>query len=244
MRLSGAIKLLESITNKKVKLIEYTKTASIEKTIDSLEHSLIHLPTEKIKEFVWPDEDSIDSKRAGVKVALTKENFQKLNSILKKGELLGWFPSAYSINNYQYYKFDIDNIKTLIKESVKFIIILFERNYDENVQDTRFLYHATPIERWEKIKKIGLAPRSQSKKGFHPDRVYFALNLESAEQISEMLFDTEKNKENLSGEYVIIKINQKNLPKEVKFYKDPNFQTGVYTYNNISPQYIEFVEKY
>lgn len=243
MKLSTAIKLLENLSKKKVMLVEYISTTPIDKAIDSLEHSLIHSPNSEIKEFVWPDENNYMSD-PGIKVALIKENFGKLDVILKKGELLGWFPSSYSLNNNEYYKFNIDEVKGIVQKSFyEFIIILFERNYDERIK-TQFLYHATPIERWVKIKKLGLSVRSQSKKGYHPDRVYFATSLESAETISEMLFDTEKNKDSLTGQYVIMKIEVQSLPKEIKFYKDPNFKSGVYTYSNIPPQYLEFVEKY
>lgn len=250
MKLSGAIQLLEKLTNKKVQLVEYIKTADPSKTIQSLKQTL--RPDSNNKENVWKDEDAISANDPGIKVAFSKQNLDRINIILKKAELLGYFPASFTVDNNPYVffsKFDtnkLDKIIDILKDSIvdRSIVIIFEKNYDKPMEGIRFLYHATPIERYKKIKLLGLLPRSQNKISKHPDRIYFSIDLQSAERIAGMLVQKEEHIEHFTGEYVILKIDTNSISKNAKFYYDPNYPDGVYTYANIPPQCIKFVENY
>ena len=125
----------------------------------------------------------------------------------------------------------------------------FEKKYDDDFskelrEHENTLYHVTPIYYAEKIKHIGITPRSRNKQFGYPDRTYFVIG--SAKSIipylaSELYNSTDNKMHN--GRYAVIAIDLNKVPKEMRFYLDPNLKYSVYTYENIAPNSIKGVEE-
>ena len=125
----------------------------------------------------------------------------------------------------------------------------FEKKYDDDFlkqlrQHESILYHVSPIYYAEKIKHIGLTPRSRNGVFDYPDRTYFIVG--SAKKIiphvvSEL--DASLTNKMNNGKYCIITLDLNRIPENVKFYLDPNSKYSVYTYDNISPNVIVNTEE-
>jgi len=170
----------------------------------------------------------------------TKLNFD-LEEVIKYINNLGWFPSVMSYkdkenNQYRNLKFDLQVLENWF-ENLKWLVINFEAKYDFKIEkkfDT--LYHITPLKNYEKIKKIGLSPKSRSKKSYHPERVYLGKNIEDTIELGDLFYQTTGE-----NEWVLLEVKVENLPY-IKFYQDPNFSPGLYTLNNIPPSNIKKIK--
>lgn len=120
----------------------------------------------------------------------------------------------------------------------------FEKKYDDDFskqlrQHESILYHVSPTYYAEKIKHIGLTPRSRNGMFDYPDRTYFIIG--SAKEIIPYVVSeldaSLANKMN-NGKYCVMTLDLKRIPENVKFYLDPNSKYSVYTYDNISPNSI------
>lgn len=165
-------------------------------------------------------------------------NFKK---ILQVVNLIGWYPTLIRGFETEYKRYSNKLIKTLFLIS-DFVNIGFEKKYDQKVSVPKIIYHSCPIERLEKIKKIGLTPKSKSKLAYHPDRIYFSDSKKELYWLTSLLFDKGEDKEHISGNYVILEIDTDKL-KNIEFYLDPNFEWGVYTLSNIPPSAIKELER-
>jgi hypothetical protein len=177
--------------------------------------------------------DSID--RGILLVYIVKKiNEKTLNYILKTANILGYYPAGFG-DEFKYYKFnknDILNIESGLKYK-----IFFEAKYDKNVHIKKDLYHVTTRDKFKKIQRVGLTPKSMSKISEHPDRIYLAVNLQGVEFIRAGL-----KKHYLNRELITLKIDISKI-RDHKFMNDPNFEPyGVYTYQNIPPIAIESTE--
>jgi hypothetical protein len=164
-------------------------------------------------------------------------DFSKINKVLTLVNNLGYFPSMFT------YFDDNDSDFTekytpaffkdvLINEKPKSIFLQFEAKYDVIVDVPKYVYHITSTYNINKIKKIGLTPKTQSKISTHPDRIYVSL---SEEYSNEIYWQIRGDFRNHTGIELVIDTSQ----LDQSFYEDPNFQTmGVYTYKNIPPQAI------
>jgi hypothetical protein len=127
--------------------------------------------------------------------------------------------------------------KSKIKDYVlnnKDIFISIEPNFDEKVDfDDEYLYHTTDKKNLDKILSVGLIPKSKNTRSFYPERVYLSPSLQYMDSIKYQL------NTNKPAEYVFLKI--KNYDG-LSLYKDVRFKGGFYTYDNISPKYIEVLE--
>lgn len=195
------------------------KTTNIGKTINIIQKQFPSLSIEKNKE-------NNTFKIRGI----NQTNFPLL---LKLTNNLGWFPSWVSspFYNGKYFK-DVE-----VNETSK---IKFEAKYDEKIENIpQFLYHISPIENIEKILQKGLSPKSRSKASFHPERVYLLKSSEEAESLADMFYT--KTGETLWG---LLEINTSMIPGDyLRLYKDPNYDYGYYTLNNIPPQAIKKVKE-
>ena len=178
----------------------------------------------------------VDSEDNGIlRVNIVKKlNEKSLNYILKMGDMLGYYPAGYG-NNFEYHKFDKDVILN-IEDGLKYQIY-FEAKYDKIVSINKDLYHVTTKKKLDKIQKIGLTPKSMSKISEHPDRIYLAINKNGADFIKNQLEQYNES------ELIVLKIDITKLQNH-KFMKDPNYNVGVYTYQNIPPNAIEVVDDY
>lgn len=173
-----------------------------------------------------------------------KNDFEKLKQIM---DLYGWvlakprpgeYPQNKVINNISYFEYK------------------YEARYDKNETEKiyhahgnnkpTFLYHITPAANYYKIIENGLSPRTNSKLGYHPERVYFLKNIDNEQMLKNFiskLFFYNKNDFRLKENYVILKIdlleNDKTEARpRPKFYSDPNMKDGVFTLENIHPRAI------
>lgn len=162
----------------------------------------------------------------------------KISKVLALVNNLGYFPSAikYELNNqaYQYTeKYSPSSFRDLILDKrPTYLIFLFEAKYDPVVEVPRYVYHLTTADRVDKIKRVGLTPKTQNKRSTHPERVYVSLSKKNSDFLfSRLKQHFGKNK----GVELVIDTEQLNQ----LFYEDPNFKKqGVYTYKNIPPQAI------
>ncbi len=142
------------------------------------------------------------------------------------------------INNDKSYIDFIDYLKiVIIPESFKEIYIQFESYQDKDlaiseIPDT--MYYVYNNSNRDKIQRYGIVPKSKSKISYHPERVYVTFSVDDAERFIKQLDD--------GYEYSILKIvTDDELKSYIKLKKDPNFDAGFYTNQNISPMYLEFM---
>jgi len=162
----------------------------------------------------------------------------ELKKLLKLTNNLGWFPANMSSydndGNFKQLVWDenLRNFAALIKKQFTNILFLFEAKYDIQVEDfPDILYHVCEKKYADKILKIGLVPRSRSKKAFHPERVYLCKDLNDAVILINQFDSLDKNKY-----WVILRIDVFSIQDYLKLYKDPNYaEKGFYTLNNIPP---------
>lgn len=121
---------------------------------------------------------------------------------------------------------------------------------------TDTLFHVTEKRFIKRILKEGLVPRSENTLVDYPTRVYFSYSIENAEEYlltkGQFYIDNPEknythikrnNKEEKDKSIVILKVV---IPKENKiaFYEDPYFvNKGIYTYDNIPPNWIEILKR-
>lgn len=158
---------------------------------------------------------------------------EELPTLLKLTNNLGWFPSWIDSPFYVgKYSKDIDiNYTSNIR---------FEAKYDEKVENMpKILFHITSPLNTSKILKKGLSPKSRSKAAYHPERVYLLTDLSQGKDLADKFY--QKTGENI---WDLLKINTSKIPGDyLKLYKDPNYDYGFYTLNNIPPQAIEIIDK-
>jgi len=111
-------------------------------------------------------------------------------------------------------------------------LISIEPKYDFIVNVPDILYHVTLNKYLKNILKMGLIPKSKNKLSTHTDRIHLFTNIDDAFLFSEYL-KTINEKETIILEIETQKLNN-------NFYSDINFRrSGVYTINNISPEFIK-----
>lgn len=165
-------------------------------------------------------------------------DIEQLNKLI---ENLGWYISLIRINytggkyqliSYEYLRSNKPNFHNT------FSIILyceakFDIIYDKSIS---YLYHITTSNKINKIKQIGLTPKSNNKKTTHSERIYFTINKQSALELYSK-FKRDKPHQ----EFSLIIINGKEI-RNLRLFKDPNFKHGLYTYQNIPPLFIDNIE--
>ncbi len=156
----------------------------------------------------------------------------KMYEILRLTNNLGWFPSYLSSVSNIGFKYSKENFEDFINKNLCILNICFEAKYDINEKKIpTFLYHVCPLLNVEKILKIGLVPKSRSKKSFHPERVYLTKTLKDAYKVASFF-----NNDSTNRKWAILEINTSVIDDYLKLFKDPNYlDLGVYTLNNIMP---------
>lgn len=167
---------------------------------------------------------TITRKQSETKTAENPEDFKKWSnepsgmlSIIPKLvpvlDVLGWY------------------ISTKIKDDDTFVQkITVEPKFDSLLMfkpDT--LYHITDIKNLDRIKKIGLIPKTKSKVLYHPARIYLAdgHEIQYLAKGFEHEFDVDP---------IILKINL--IKSKMNLYIDPHCDNAYYTYDNIPPENI------
>ena len=173
-----------------------------------------------------------------IEITLLTDNLDrsKIESFLKLVNNLGWYPSAYYANSPIPKKFTTDSFLH-DAQNVRRVDLKIERKYDPEYQKQDIFYHATKMKYTHKIEKMGLIPRTQSKIGYHPERIYLAKSFNAALDILGMLYDHDYSDPN----WIIYEVNVSNIPN-FKTMVDPNFDGGVYTTQNIPPSALKPVK--
>jgi hypothetical protein len=142
---------------------------------------------------------------------------------------MGYFISAYYL--------DDGTFTTKVGKNDIISSVRFEPKFDLRTFDIDdYLYHVTEKVNLPKILKIGLTPKTKSKIGYHPERIYLAKNLDAANEIMGLFLGGDFIKEP-----VMLRIKTKDL-KNV-FLMDTQFEGGVYTHENIPPSSIEVLNQ-
>jgi hypothetical protein len=107
---------------------------------------------------------------------------------------------------------------------------------DVDIDIPKYLYHSTPSYNRQKIKENGLSI------GFD-GRVYFTKSLGAASDIANQLHNTYKEKDEKEGIkfYSIFKVDTTKIPNIV-FYKDEEYNAGIFTKNPIPKSAIKYYE--
>lgn len=175
-----------------------------------------------------------------IKEGIQLEYFEKLLPLLNN---LGYFISYMEIYGEDTSIKDRYNEKTVKNAfqdpKIHSIYLECEAKFDQKVNKVpEILYHVTPLRNWEKIQKIGLVPKSRSKRSYHPERVYLGKDEKNTIKLAPKFYqDTGINK------WVLLKINTDSINANyLRLYYDPNFKYGYYTLNNIPPYAIEKVK--
>lgn len=166
--------------------------------------------------------------------------------------LYGWFLSGITVGHDNDMDSDIgafkrdfydivDNLNDGDDEDNDILLTLwFEPKYNTllsayNLPDT--IYHITDLKYLDKIKTLGLTPKSKSKMSYHPERIYFITDKTSVDELLQ-------HSNFLIAVPVLLTIDISELKHKYKFYTDPNFaESGIYTLSNIPSKYIIETEK-
>jgi hypothetical protein len=191
--------------------------------------------------------------------AIPSSNLEELfdiidSSIINRG---GWFPSKMDIVNIHGMKnstkWNLENLFTNQKV-YNIVEIFYEAKFDElvhNIPDK--LYHLTIEEYKSKILKWGLIPKSGDKLTSHLDRIYLCRSIEDCENLIQKMklyyndeksfnvWNKRKRKYDKKTIPVILEID--NSDKFIKaLYKDPNYNEGFWTLDNIPPNKISQIK--
>jgi hypothetical protein len=144
---------------------------------------------------------------------------------------MGYFISVVNLKAGDKLK-DKNKIEKTLTNSDR-ISIMIEPNYDDKIDfNGEYLYHTTDSKNLDKILKYGLIPKSKNTRSFYPERIYLSPNEDWMSSIRQELVGDK------GGEYINLRI--KNF-KGLSLYKDVRFKGGFFTYDNISPKYIELI---
>ena len=206
--------------------------------------------------YTSPDLDNQTASHPDLSVKAKLDNlFDVINSsIINKG---GWFPSQMNITNIHGMKislrYDLNNLY-LNHSQYNIVEIIYESKFDEDIKEIPDrLYHLSISEYSDKIIKYGLVPKSKDKLTSHLDRIYLCKSIDDCENLinrmklyyndekSFNVYNKEKRKYYKNTYPVIYEID--NSDKFIKnLYKDPNYDNGFYTLDNISPNKIKIIK--
>jgi hypothetical protein len=179
----------------------------------------------------------VESKKIQLKIspALHKEEWELLQKFINN---LGWYVASYiPLGGLKWIPFE--STEKMINDNP--VVVSIEAKFDLEIDTNKFtdVYHISPSVYDEKIKKIGLVPKSKSKMSHHPERVYFVARESDANAMADIF----------SGdnpvEYSVYKVNLKKARQNdgaIRIFQDPNLNSGFYTLSNIPPEYVTKVK--
>lgn len=161
---------------------------------------------------------------------------------------LGYFISTIYVTNKmnREMKYTWDKFKELYFTDYtldNFTILKFELEpkYDVSVIPTNIVYHVTEEKYINKIFDKGLLPKNTGVLKSHPERVYIATTIETA----NAYLKSKERYYKLNGldvpKFIILKIDVKNL--NINFYIDPNKTDGIYTLEPIPRNRINILDE-
>ena len=168
---------------------------------------------------------------------------KEFDTVLKHIEnFMGYFPSHIVIPKSNF-KYNYKKATELINKGIVFGVY-FDAKYDQEISEKTlpdFLYHITPSIYEDKILKIGIVPKKKDKLSNHPNRIYVAFTQSAAEG----LLNNDPFVKNIN-DFTLFSINIKELKKvrKIRFFEDPVYvDRGLYTYENIPPQYLTVIKR-
>ena len=173
-----------------------------------------------------------------------KPEINEFNEVTREMNICGWFFSGGENKIGKNYK----NIDDLLQNSKNNNVwIHFSAKFDKELDlkgTPKTLYHLTPTIRIEKIKEIGLTPKTKSKLANHPDRVYFLTKYDQVDirNFIRDLFRSETLPYKYKNKYTLISIEQPKL--SVRLFRDPDMLNAVYTLENIPPSNIKILKSF
>lgn len=219
------------------------KTQPLYKSIEIIKRNIINIP------FWYNIESDLDNNKFSIEFDGIL-NINQTEGFMNIVNNLGYYCSAYFLVKIGEKLFIWKDIDDYIKNSKNCnkVIFMLESKFDKILKHKpNIIYHVTNISNLNKIKKIGLVPKSKNKKNHHLDRIYLTLNLNSAEKIKKLLVvdfiiksnDVEKY-DDIFNNFIILEIDiSDNYYNDIKIYYDPNMIGGYYTYQNIKPKNIK-----
>lgn len=185
---------------------------------------------------------------------LPKEQIQIINGENKEKELNIYIPpsqDAYdkiekSLKLCGYYI-------SQLEKRVQYWVICGEKSKTNDINDKisniKRIYHITPSYNYDKIKEIGLCPKTKNKGLNYPERIYFGLDINSIKLLknqlkkNEKLYNVKSNKadKTMLNDYVLLEIDKQKLGDNIKFYYDVNAENCIYTTDNIPLQFIKLL---
>lgn len=187
-----------------------------------------------------------------------KATVEILESVRKRLDVAGWVIASVQYRTQTQIKNIPGNVidDSLINNAPKgtYIALLCESKQGTDVtqivmNEYKYLYHATPIKYVKAIERNGLSPRTQSKKRYHPERIYLGTDEKQTYILAKELAANSKREDNFKheydkrdGEYAILKIDLSKLIDGTTFSADPLYKYGVFTKSNIPPSAIESVK--
>ena len=176
----------------------------------------------------------------------------QLELIFERTRVAGWFFATANINARPTSK-DPDTFTTIdslllmlprLSKNTR-VQIVFEAKYgydvtEDIIESYEHLYHATPTANVAKIQRGGLSPRTHSKLANHPERIYFAKNIDD---VKSYLIPQFRELTNVN-DWTILQVDISAFNQlGVRLFDDPAFPDGVYTLSNVSPSFIKVVEQ-
>lgn len=177
-------------------------------------------------------------------------NYKEVSLILEN--LLGWFTGCIVLRTqakggyieYQFNKFNEEYICQLkngnslflddflsTSPSLQLFYLIVESKFSEvyHQRPNEIFYHATESNKVDKIKHLGLCPKSY---GNFPERIYLG------KDISEIYDMVEGN----ISQMALFQVDVSDV-KLYKLYRDQRNSTAVFTYDNIPPNRIRLVKE-
>jgi len=132
----------------------------------------------------------------------------------------------------------------------EFDILKYEKKYDDivDVKQWKYIYHTTSMRHLDKIKQIGLAPRSANSVFNYPERIYFMngdVSRQEAESLASKLRYAEESSPQFNSrikicnDYVLLRVDTSKLDDSMIFYNGQDLPHEIFTHDNVPPSAIE-----
>lgn len=123
------------------------------------------------------------------------------------------------------------------KNGTKWLQMQFEPKYQKELEIIKrnhyLLIHISPIQNVESIRTNGFIPSSKNKFLSYPDRVYLYVGNDNVRELVQLLKGLYIANGWEDDRFCLFLIDSYKVPKNIKFYIDPNMENGIYTYDKI-----------
>jgi hypothetical protein len=186
------------------------------------------IPKEYLNDEGYDDKKIIVRLLTNDNISDNKELCEKLQNGL---QVLGYKFSNFYIDkdsNIEYMSFIPNKQNSLNLNSLVFNI-------------THHLYHICPHYVTEKIKENGFVPKSKNSIFKYDSKIHFCFLSTPYFELQELKRELDENNKSNGNDhqYDLITIR---IPKDLKLYKDLDYQYGLYTIDNIGPEHIESIK--